>query len=100
MTGMADQVKKSGTYDATHITVLEGIEAVRDSLRPAPIVLHLDGLRVKVPFEEYGDQIAELEIYGRKLGDIARITGSRMKGSTLIRIMTECEVKARDALKQ
>ena len=30
---MADQVKKSGTYDATHITVLEGIEAVRK--RPA-----------------------------------------------------------------
>ena len=78
---------------------LEGIEAVRDSLRPAPIVLHLDGLRVKVPFEEFGDQLAELESYGRKLGDIARITGSRMKGSTLIRIMTECEVKARDALK-
>jgi putative methanogenesis marker protein 7 len=78
---------------------LEEIEAVRDSLRPAPIVLHLDGLRVKVPFEEYGKQIADLEIYGRKLGDISRITGSRMKGSTLIRIMTECEVKARDANK-
>jgi putative methanogenesis marker protein 7 len=69
---------------------LEEIEAVRESLRPAPIVLHLDG---------YGKQIADLEVYGRKLGDISRITGSRMKGSTLIRIMTECEVKARDALK-
>jgi putative methanogenesis marker protein 7 len=77
---------------------LEEIEAVRESLRPAPIVLHLDGLRVKVPFEEYGKQIADLEVYGRRLGDISRITGSRMKGSTLIRIMTECEVKARDAL--
>ncbi len=77
---------------------LEEIEAVRESLRPAPIVLHLDGLRVKVPFEEYGKQIADLEVYGRKLGDISRITGSRMKGSTLIRIMTECEVKSRDAL--
>lgn len=78
---------------------LEDIEAVRESLRPAPIVLHLDGLRVKVPFEEYGKQIADLEVYGRKLGDISRITGSRMKGSTLIRIMTECEVKSRDALR-
>jgi putative methanogenesis marker protein 7 len=79
---------------------LEEIEAVRESLRPAPIVLHLDGLRVKVPFEEFGKQIADLEVYGRKLGDIARITGSRMQGSTLIRIMTECEVKARDSLKR
>jgi putative methanogenesis marker protein 7 len=78
---------------------LEEIEAVRESLRPAPIVLHLDGLRVKVPFEEFGNQIADLEVYGRKLRDIAIITGSRMEGSTLIRIMTECEVKARDALK-
>jgi putative methanogenesis marker protein 7 len=78
---------------------LEEIEAVRESLRPAPIVLHLDGLRVKVPFEEFGKQIADLEVYGRKLSDIAIITGSRMEGSTLIRIMTECEVKARDALK-
>lgn len=78
---------------------LEDIAAVRESLRPAPIVLHLDGLRVKVPFEEFGKQIADLEVYGRKLGDISRITGSRMKGSTLIRIMTECEVKARDSLR-
>ena len=33
LTGMAEQVKKSANYDATHITVLEGIEAVRK--RPA-----------------------------------------------------------------
>ncbi|MBI0584180.1 MAG: methanogenesis marker 7 protein [Methanomassiliicoccus sp.] len=69
------------------------LEEVQRSLRPAPIVLHLDGLRVKIPYSEWKDQIAAVEVYGRRLGDIARISDSRLGGSTLIRIKTRSEVE-------
>ncbi|NLI73879.1 MAG: methanogenesis marker 7 protein [Euryarchaeota archaeon] len=70
------------------------LDAVQRSLRPAPIVLHLDGLRVKIPYEEWKDQIADVEVYGRRLGDIARISNSRLGNSTIIRIKTRAEVES------
>jgi putative methanogenesis marker protein 7 len=73
------------------------LEAVQRSLRPAPVVLHLDGLRVKIPYEEWKDQIAAVEVYGHRLGDIATLSDSRLGGSTLIKIRTRSEVEARDA---
>ncbi len=72
------------------------LEPVRTSLRPAPVVLHLDGLRVKIPYSEWKDQIARVEVYGHKLGDIATISDSRLGGSTLIKIKTMSEVADQD----
>ncbi len=76
---------------------IEELEPVKNSLRPAPVVLHLDGIRVKIPYAQWKDQIAGVQVYGRKLGDIARIKDSRLGGSTLIKIKTMSEVMAEDA---
>ena len=77
--------------------LLEEYEPVNMSLRPAPIVLHMDGLRVKIPLGENIDYFNTLEIYGRKLTDVARITESKINdGSTLIRIKTLSEVEDMD----
>ncbi|MDD1767858.1 MAG: methanogenesis marker 7 protein [Methanomassiliicoccales archaeon] len=76
---------------------IESLEAVQKSLRPAPIVLHLDGLRVKIPFEEWKDQLAGIDIFGHRLGDVSRISGARIGGSTIIKILTKSEVDARDS---
>jgi putative methanogenesis marker protein 7 len=75
---------------------IEDLDPVRDSLRPAPIVLHLDGLRVKIPFEEWKDTLAEVEIYGRKLKEISEIRDASLTGSTIIEILTEAKVKDLD----
>ncbi|MCE5296289.1 MAG: methanogenesis marker 7 protein [Euryarchaeota archaeon] len=75
---------------------LDDLEAIQDNLRPAPVVLHVDGVRAKVPYEQFKDKIADLEIYGRKLGDIAVITPSRMEGSVLIKIKTRSQVESED----
>jgi putative methanogenesis marker protein 7 len=75
------------------------LEAVQRSLRPSPIVLHLEGLRVKVPYLQFKDQISNVMVYGHRLGDIATITDSRMGGSTLLRIHTRSEVEEADAKK-
>ncbi|MFP4546149.1 MAG: methanogenesis marker 7 protein [Methanomassiliicoccales archaeon] len=72
---------------------IEGLEPVAESLRPAPIVLHLDGLRVKIPYGEWKDELRSLEIYGRKLGDITEMRESSLTGSTLIYIKTKAEVR-------
>lgn len=75
---------------------IEGLGPVTQSLRPAPIVLHLDGLRVKVPFDENRQALGEVDVYGRKLRDISVITPSRLGGSTMIRILTKAQVASRD----
>lgn len=77
--------------------LLEEYEPIKESLRPAPIVLHLDGLRLKIPLKGNFENISNLEVYGRKLGDVARITESKISDSSiLIRIMTMSEVEDRD----
>jgi len=75
---------------------LDELEAIQENLRPAPVVLHVDGVRAKVPYEQFKDKIADLEIYGRKLGEIAEIRPSRMEGSVLIKIKTRSQVESED----
>jgi putative methanogenesis marker protein 7 len=78
--------------------LLEEYEPIKESLRPAPMVLHLDGLRLKIPMKENAPAISEMMVYGRKLGEIARISESRIDDSSMIiRIMTMSEVKDRDS---
>jgi putative methanogenesis marker protein 7 len=80
--------------------LLEEYEPIKECLRPAPIVLHLDGLRIKIPMHEHAKAISEIMVYGRKLGDIARISESRINDSSMIiRIMTRSEVNDLDRTK-
>ena len=77
--------------------LLEEYPPISESLRPAPIVLHMDGLRLKIPFGENHEAISGLKVYGRRLGDISRIMPSKINdSSTIIRIMTSSEVEDRD----
>ena len=81
--------------------LLEEYEPIDMSLRPAPIVLHLDGLRVKIPYREHKAYFESLEVYGRKLTDIARISESKIDdSSTIIRIKTRSEVEDEDRRKR
>lgn len=81
--------------------LLENYEPIDMSLRPAPIVLHLDGLRVKIPYREHKEYFDNLEVYGRKLPEIARISESKINdSSTIIRIKTKAEVEDEDRKKQ
>ncbi len=78
--------------------LLENYEPVNMCLRPAPLVLHLDGLRVKVPYEEHHKNIADMEVYGRRLGDVCAISPSKINDSSIIiRIKTVSEVEYEDS---
>ena len=78
--------------------VLENYPPINMCLRPSPIVLHLDGLRAKIPFKEHYEALSNTMIYGRKLGEIANITESKLdRSSVLIRIKTSSEVEYDDS---
>ncbi len=78
-------------------TVLEEYEPINMCLRPAPMVLHLDGQRIKIPYHEHREYLENVEIYGRRLGDIADITPSKINDSSiLVRIKTRSQVEDED----
>jgi len=77
--------------------VLENYQPLDMCLRPSPIVLHMDGLRAKIPYAENIEAIGNMEIYGRKLKDIATITESKLDNSSmLVKIKTASEVEYDD----
>jgi putative methanogenesis marker protein 7 len=76
---------------------VEQLEPVKRSLRPSPIVLHVDGLRVKVPYESARELLEGVDIYGRKLSEVTTIAPSRLGGSTMIRILTKAQVASKEA---
>ncbi len=82
-------------------SLLEDYEPVNMCLRPAPLVLHLDGLRVKIPYDEHVDIIGDMEVYGRKLRDVCTMSPSKIDDSSiLIRIKTVSEIEYEDARKK
>ena len=81
-------------------SLLENFEPIDMCLRPAPLVMHLDGLRAKISYDEYHEQIENMEVYGRRLGDVCVITPSKINDSSmLIRIKTRSQVAYEDSLK-
>ncbi len=78
--------------------ILEGYEPIDMCLRPSPMVLHLDGLRVKIPYREHREYLENVEVFGRKLGEVADIFPSRIDDSSvIIRIKTLSQVAYEDA---
>ncbi len=81
--------------------ILQEYEPIDMCLRPAPMVLHLDGLRIKIPYDEHREYLENVMVYGRKLGDVAYIEPSRIdESSVIIRIKTRSQVEYEDSVKQ
>lgn len=77
--------------------ILEGYEPIDMCLRPAPMVLHLDGLRIKIPYTEHREHLENVMVYGRRLGEIADISPSKIDDSSIvIRIKTRSQVEDED----
>lgn len=80
--------------------LLENLEPVNMCLRPAPIVMHLDGIRVKIPYDQYCEEVGNLSVYGRRLADICTISPSKINDSSMIiRIKTKAQVAYEDGLR-
>lgn len=66
---------------------------INDVVSPSPISIQIDGLRVKLPYEEYSSVISEIELdEGYRLSEIATITPSLFRKSILIKVKPRSEM--------
>lgn len=103
MEGILKDKKRSLEEDPLYVhpaeikQILEGYEPIDMCLRPAPMVLLLDGLRIKIPYAEHRDHLENVMVYGRRLGEIADISPSKIDDSSIVvRIKTRSQVEDED----
>ncbi len=66
------------------------IPEIGESLSPTPITMHLDGMRIKLPYEEYFDKIKNVKfIEGPTISDVAEIKPSYMRGYVMLKVKTK-----------
>lgn len=68
------------------------VPAIKQVYSPAPVVSQLDGVRVKLNYEPYHDQVADVEINNRRLGDISEIKKSMMYDYILVKLLPETSI--------
>ena len=62
-------------------------------LSPAPLTLQLNGVRVKLPYDEFHEKIENLEFdEGVILSELANVSRSKIKNYILIKIKSKSDV--------
>lgn len=71
----------------------EQVPEIETAYTPAPLTLQLDGIRIKLPYDQYHQRIEDLELQDNiYLKDVATITPSKMKDYILVKIKRKSEV--------
>ena len=66
------------------------IPEINDAFTPSSVTLQLDGLRVKLPYDEYHERVGNIEFdEGFILSDKAEISRSKMKNYILVKMFRE-----------
>ncbi|WP_407374556.1 methanogenesis marker 7 protein [Methanobrevibacter sp.] len=65
------------------------VREIKDVISPAPVTSQLDGVRVKLNYDNYADVIANVVIDGKKLSELAEIKKSFMYDYILVKINSE-----------
>ena len=65
------------------------VDAIKNVLSPLPVTGQLDGVRVKLNYNEYHEDIENVIVEGRKLSEVAEIKKSAMYDYILVKIFTE-----------
>lgn len=68
------------------------IPAVSDVYSPTPVTSQLDGVRVKLNYDQYHEEISQVKIDKYSLGDISEITRSKMYDYTLVKLLSESSI--------
>jgi putative methanogenesis marker protein 7 len=65
------------------------IMEIKDVISPTPVTSQLNGVRVKLNYDTYAEDIGNVVIDGKKLSEIAEITKSKMYDYILVKINSE-----------
>lgn len=65
------------------------VPAIKKVISPTPITAQLDGLRVKLNYDDYHEEIENVVIGDKKLSEIADISKSRMYDYILVELLNE-----------
>ena len=65
------------------------IDALSDAVSPTPVTSQLNGLRVKLDYDKYHEDVANVMIEDKRLGDIADIKKSHMYDYILVKLLNE-----------
>ncbi|MDP1552347.1 MAG: methanogenesis marker 7 protein [Methanobacteriaceae archaeon] len=66
--------------------------AIEDVYSPTPVTSQLDGVRVKLDYDKYNEDIGHVKINNYLLGDISEITRSKMYNYTLVKLLSESSI--------
>ena len=67
--------------------ILEQLPDIHDVTSPVPVVVQMDGIRVKLPYDPFARRLKEIEVEtGVTVGTIGDIRPSRMRDYILVRI--------------
>ena len=70
----------------------EQVPEIVDNLHPLPITLQINGVRVKLPYEEYHEQIENIKfVEGVTMKEVARVLPSKMRNFILIKAIPKSE---------
>ena len=90
------ELKKELAQDppiAPSIVVKDQIEkqvpAIKEVISPTPVTSQLDGVRVKLDYDEYAEVVGNVIIDGKKLSELADIKKSKMYDYILVKINSE-----------
>lgn len=73
----------------TKIAIERKVSEIEHVNSPMAIVSQLDGVRVKLPYDEFHEEIADVDVEGYRLGDISEIKKSKMYDHILVKILPE-----------
>ena len=68
------------------------VPAVKEIYSPAPVVSQLDGVRVKLDYDKYHDQVEDVVINNYRLADVSEIRKSFMYDYTLVKLLPETSI--------
>ncbi|MCZ7356597.1 MAG: methanogenesis marker 7 protein [Candidatus Methanoperedens sp.] len=97
--GVFDNVRKELAKDPPSVApqrikkeIEEQVPEIIDSLHPLPITLQMNGVRVKLPYEEYHEQVENIRfVEGVTMKEVAKVLPSKMRNFILIKALPKSE---------
>jgi putative methanogenesis marker protein 7 len=68
------------------------IPAIKEIYSPAPVVSQLDGVRVKLNYDQFHDEVADVVVDDYRLADVSEIRKSMMYDYTLVKLLPETSI--------